>query len=342
MNNDMNLTNILPSADRKTILLESCASITLRKCLDFKGGRRLTILVDRGNTAKLPWILFGMAQELGGKVNMLVVPKTDAIKDDSAITNFLRRSEILIACTSEPFPIDIREQILHEGGRVVLMHTVTDETAIRTIPINYEELRILLDQAAEGLHGSADLTMTSPRGTDVRFSCKGRPLFNFDGICRNNGEYDSLPAGSIYSSPVESAAEGTIVVDTTGYDTGLIRNPIKLTLKRGFVTNVSGDGEAKRLKQLIEKGGENAGNFAEVGIGLNSKARLGCYPIENERAAGSVTIGLGRNTQMGGTVNSKVHLDIGVLSQVTLRADGRSLIERGRLMIKCLSEPFGV
>ena len=313
--------------------LEECAMITLRDCLDLKGQERLTVVADESSATMLPHILFDTARKLGGKATMLRVIRPNVIIDDSPVLQYLEQSEIVIAITGELFPILVREKILDHNGRVVLMHTVTDELALRTIPVDYGLILNRLDTMSKTLAKSTELTLTSKNGTDLRFSCQDRPLFKFDGVCRNAGEYDSLPAGSIYSSPIEETANGVVVIDTAGYLSGPIGTPFKLRISGGVVVDVSGGDEALRVKRLIDEGGENSQNLAEVGVGVHPTAKTGSSPIESERAEGSVTIGLGRNTQLGGKVHSRVHLDIGVLSNVTLEADHETVIEAGTMAV---------
>lgn len=324
----------MPRAARKVThqKLTKCALITLEDTLDFKSSERLTIIIDASTTANLPHVLFEVAQEYG-RVALIVVPSPKRVLDDPPVIDFLEKSEIVIACTSKYFPVAARERVLAKDGRLLLMHTATDDTLVRTIPIDYEALARALDRVGKVLSETSEFTMRSPGGTNLRFSCKGRPLFKFDGRLKRGGEFDSLPAGSIYSSPVEGTGEGDIVIDIAGYDSGPIRTPIKLKVEGGFVTSILGGADAERVRKLIEQGGENSGNLAEVGIGLNPKARVGLHPIESERSAGSVTIGFGRNTQMGGTVDSRVHLDIGMVGRATLRAGSEIVIQNGRLRL---------
>ncbi|HKM51230.1 MAG TPA: hypothetical protein VJZ75_08645, partial [Candidatus Bathyarchaeia archaeon] len=299
--------------------------------MEFKSEDRLTIVTDAAVKELLPRILFDTARQIGNRVVLFVTCDSDLISGDPPLMDLLKASDIIIVCTSKHIPLKAREEITRAGRRILLMHTLSDKVAIRTIPVDYGRIKAALDDVATALYECANLYLTSPKGTDLRFSCKGRPILKFDGLCTDAGEFESLPAGWVRSAPLEGMAEGTIVIDGAGYHTGVIRNPIKLTIHRGVVTTVSGGEEAGRLRKLIEDGGENSGNLAEFGIGANPQARVGPIPIETERSAGSASFGLGRNTQNGGTVNSKVHLDIGVSTKVNLKADCKLLIEKGRI-----------
>jgi leucyl aminopeptidase (aminopeptidase T) len=77
----------------------------------------------------------------------------------------------------------------------------------------------------------------------------------------------------------------------------------------------------------LQRFGPSAFNVAEIGIGMNPAARLIGMVLEDEKVLGTVHIGIGDNSNMGGKslaekVPVGVHIDGVVVSRPRLLADG--------------------
>lgn len=91
--------------------------------------------------------------------------------------------------------------------------------------------------------------------------------------------------------------------------------------------------EARRLKKKMESADQNATNYAELGVGFNP----GALPntgnmIEDERCGGNILVGMGRNSHMGGKVESNFHFD-GIIMNATLTVDGQPFLKDGAFQI---------
>jgi len=76
----------------------------------------------------------------------------------------------------------------------------------------------------------------------------------------------------------------------------------------------------------------NARNIAEIGIGLNPKARLTNQITETKKRLGTAHMAVGDNARdYGGSVECEVHLD-GMILDVTIELDGKKIIDNGRLL----------
>jgi leucyl aminopeptidase (aminopeptidase T) len=73
-------------------------------------------------------------------------------------------------------------------------------------------------------------------------------------------------------------------------------------------------------------------NIAELGIGMNDKAKVIGSPLEDEKVLGTVHVALGDNSTFGGTVQAGVHLD-GIIMNPTLKLDNLELIKNGELLL---------
>ena len=82
---------------------------------------------------------------------------------------------------------------------------------------------------------------------------------------------------------------------------GVTSQPIRIVVKDGYATDISGGGEAEQLIALLEPHGRDGRNVAEFGIGTNDRARLSGVILEDEKVMGTIHIAFGDNKSMGGT-----------------------------------------
>jgi len=111
-----------------------------------------------------------------------------------------------------------------------------------------------------------------------------------------------------------------------------VREPIRILVKDGFATDITGGAEAKRLVELLEPHGKDGRNVAEFGVGTNDKAILTGLILEDEKVMGTIHIAFGDNKSMGGTVRVASHLD-GLVKKPTVWFDDRKMMEGGLLLL---------
>lgn len=179
-----------------------------------------------------------------------------------------------------------------------------------------------------------EVKITSPFGTNIRMSLKGRkgiPLYPLS-------EAAIIPVPDYAEaaiSPLEGSTEGVLVVDASvqGWNF-LLREPLKLNIKSGRVTEVSGpEGYVERFKKLLAKD-ENASNCAaELGIATShtipKDLRGGVWDYA---IAGTIHIAAGRNNDIGGETFSQIHNDL-LLTKSTVWLDDLCVLENGELKV---------
>jgi 2,5-dihydroxypyridine 5,6-dioxygenase len=105
------------------------------------------------------------------------------------------------------------------------------------------------------------------------------------------------------------------------------------TYKDGWLTDLEGGIEAKRVEALLE-GVENARYCTKLMIGINPKARIALhqepFPSEAERHAGYVHIGVGNSRLSGGDIYSRLHTS-GEIPRPTVYMDDDVFIDNGHL-----------
>jgi leucyl aminopeptidase (aminopeptidase T) len=237
-----------------------------------------------------------------------------------------------------PYRLAVLEAI-GEGGRMRLCAGFFIDEAIlaNEMAADYNEVADLTMKLHDALDGCSDVHLTSPLGTDLRFTITGRMIATDPGIVRKPGYYN-LPAGECYVSPIEDSANGLLIVDKS-FPGILIKEPIHLTFENGRVVDIRGGEEARELERMIEDGesqpnGEGCRTIAELGIGTNPSARITGNVMTDEKVLGTVHIAIGHNNNpfYGGQNTAPIHLD-GVMGNPTLVVDGETLIENGRYLV---------
>jgi leucyl aminopeptidase (aminopeptidase T) len=129
---------------------------------------------------------------------------------------------------------------------------------------------------------------------------------------------------------VEGTAEGELVVEK-GWFPNLVED-MTITFRTGEVQQIRGGGEVNRmLSQILgleSKRNRKRCNLAELGIGTNPKAQRTDITIEAEKIKGTIHIGIGDNSHMGGKVVADYHQDF-VVPRPDLYLDGEKKMDEG-------------
>lgn len=175
--------------------------------------------------------------------------------------------------------------------------------------------------------------VTTERGTDLTFYKRNREPGFFNGEVKAGKGFSSSSI-EIYVPIEETETEGTMVVDgSLGY-IGKVKEPFKLSIHSGRITEIQESSDGIRLIDYLESFKDERMKVAgELGIGLNSLSCCcgNCY-IEDESAYGTFHIGFGRNIALGGEHEACSHFDI-VSCEPDVFADNRQLISKGRIIV---------
>jgi aminopeptidase len=183
--------------------------------------------------------------------------------------------------------------------------------------------------------GSADfIDITTPNGTHISFSKKGRKALPDTGILTKKGSFGNLPAGEVFLAPVEGTANGRLILEWG--PTRQLASPVTLTVRDGIVMDVSGEDEyALQLHKKLSERPENR-NIAELGIGTNDAAKRPDNILESEKILGTIHLALGDNSSFGGKVKTPFHQDFVFFKPtVTLTYKDNSrqdILKTGRLL----------
>ncbi len=230
-------------------------------------------------------------------------------------------------------------QATADGGKMRFGVGLNIDQAIlkHELMADYNEIAAITWKLHDALQGRSDVQITSPLGTDLKLSIKDRIIATDPGVMREPG-FHNLPSGECYMAPIETSANGLLVIDKS-FPGIVIKEPIRLTFKRGRVVDIQGGKEARQLEAQIAAGekqplGEGCRTIAELGIGTNPHARITGNVMTDEKVMGTIHIAIGHNAvpPYNGKNRAPIHLD-GVMGQPTLIVDGRTLIDNGKYLV---------
>ncbi len=305
------------------------AKVTIETCLNVKKGESVLVLTDDSKEA-IAQSLYEAAYNIGAEVILAKIPdpEHDGQEPPVAIARLMKDSDVIVITTEKTMSHTMaRRRATRSGSRIATMPGITvqmmDEGGMTA---DFKEIRRSIHRVARRLRRAKEIRVITESGTDISMSIQGRSWITEDsGICHRKGDFTNLPAGELFISPVEETAEGTLMVDGSFIDTLL--NPIKVNVKDGYATRITG---AHDVVKELNKGGKEGRNIAKFGMGLNPNAKIIGRFLEDSKVLGTVNIGFGDNSMFGGTVKSSVHL-IGVIKNPTVTVDNVLIMKDGEL-----------
>ncbi len=200
-----------------------------------------------------------------------------------------------------------------------------------------EALEHRLGRMGERLKEVEGLDVKTSYGTDLRIGFraglrKWEKDTDEEGIAP--GYWYNLPWGEIYTTPDENLVDGILMLpvlqDDISSEQG-VDEFVRLTIKKGKITNIDGGESAEKLRQYLQEKSQDETNpfsvaqISEVAFGANSKARSkvrnaeglwsdrGVSVTEAEKRLGTMHLAIG-SSQHGeegteGYNESDVHMD---------------------------------
>jgi len=313
------------------------AKILIDTCLNIKPNENVLVVTDT-NMTDIAELLASVASEREAAVTMTTMvplpapgmepprPVAAAMKDADAIM-------MLTTFTLTPSVARLKAQ--QAGARILSLGAYNYDVLLsEALKADFMAQKPLVEDVAHRLTKSEKARIVSAIGTDIELRLGTREAHALSNICHESGTLGSPPDIEAYIAPIEDAAEGIVVIDGAIClsEFGLVREPIRLNIEEGRVVGIEGGDEAKRFEETLESLDDpNMYRIAELGIGLNPKAKLIGDPLIDEGVLGTAHIALGLNFTYGGTIrDAKTHIDC-VFRNPTLELDGKLLLEDGEL-----------
>ena len=253
------------------------------------------------------------------------------------------------------------QDLLHEGiGRTIHFHWTQNGSAFpvpgqplpsqAVVDATYQRAVLETDYAAlaaaqrrfvAAMRG-AEVRVTTPGGTDIRFRIGNRPV-NFGDGDASKARTDrgvilidreiELPAGAIRVAPVEETVSGTIVFPPSQWDGRPVAG-LTLTIDRGRVAGVAASSGQDAAEAELAGVAEEARAFREFALGFNPllavPERSPWIPYYGY-GAGVVRLSLGDNSELGGQVTGG-YVRWNFFTDTTVTVGGDVWVRDGRLV----------
>ena len=300
----------------ENIYMSRGASKVVNTCLKVQPGEQILIVTELSRLS--------IAQALASEVYRVGAEPAVCIMEPRSQDSEEPPKEIAAAMlASDGFLSVVGKSITHTnavksaiaaGSRGLVLTHFTEEMMVHGgIEGDFEALKPICIGMAQAMAGSEKIVLTSPSGTHLEYSAKGRRGNNL--YCMvEKGQFSTLPTVEANVSPLEGTANGVKV-------------------ENGRIVEITGGRQAKMLADdLAAKNDPNVYNVAEHGVGLNPKCHFCGFMLEDEGVFGSCHIGIGTSVNLGGTVKASCHYDV-IMRDGTIEADGRILMKDGKVML---------
>jgi len=314
--------------------LERSIKIALTDCLGVKL-RETVLIVTDDQMIETAGLFYQQAQGYAREVALACMPprQNNGQEPPTAIARMMQESDVIFMLTSKSLShTQARRQASAKGARIASMPGATRDMIVRTLCADHQAIKRVGEKLSRIVSRASQVRITTKAGTDLIFSIKGRQAHPDHGIIHSQGGFTNLPAGEVYTAPVEGSTNGLLVIDGSIADLWPIQKPIRIAVANGFAAGVEKGRQAEELWNTISAHGQNGLNVAEFGIGINPRARITGNVLEDEKVLGTIHIAFGDNSGFGGRVKVPSHQD-GIVKSPDVWLDGKQLMKNGKLLI---------
>lgn len=326
-------------------LIEITKALQTPLRLNGKAGERVLIMTDTQMDPLLWQGLTIAANNLGMHPMVTIMSARDrhAADPDRAICSAALDPsvDLVIYLTSTAMAhAPITEELVRAQKKFILMEELTPAMLAPNGPAwaDYDEINRLGLKIAKVFTEGDTVTVKCPNGTNLTVSIKGRPGRSIAGIPLalrpGGGGGSAFPDGEAHVCPVEETGEGTVVFDLTAHSVGSLKEPIILTVEKGYVRKIEGGYQAKMWRDILARANDPLSYNcpAEVSIGLNPKVVPTGSMRTDKKMYGTSHIGVGDTVVLGGTCHAKLRLE-GVIRHPEISVDGQLLTTGGRILL---------
>jgi leucyl aminopeptidase (aminopeptidase T) len=303
---------------------------------------KVLLITDKSNLEFSEDIAYSV-KDICGDISVFYIPETirpvESINDIYSMALIISDVVIYILDTHSS-KIDLSREVafryylrslpINYKGRVCMMPGFTDEMK-SSIIIDYNTLKNKANYLKNYLLNS-DIRVKTSIGTDLHFSLLNRAIEIDDGDISNLGTIGNIPAGEIFTAPVEDTVNGRLVVDGSIGGLGIVKHHFSLEIESGIITKIiptdCHDKIYKKFKEICEYDYPATKTLGEFGIGLNPGAHLIGNILMDEKVEGTVHFAFGDSYGIG-KASSKYHTDC-LIRSPTILVNEKCIMENGK------------
>jgi 2,5-dihydroxypyridine 5,6-dioxygenase len=323
------------SADRQLAGAERLLSV----CGNLSAGERCLIVFDRA-AGSMVEILMRVAKSMGAMASAVEIAELSmhGSEPPESVAQQMCGAQLVLGLTAKSMAhTSARQRACLAGARYLSLPEYS--------PALLEDKSLLADfigagararRVADKLSNADSIRITTAKGTDIVMSSRGRIANCCPGYVYGPGQMGSPPDIEANVSPVETSSTGVAVIDGSipHPELGLLHEAIRLEVVEGKIARIDGPaGVVAVLNRLFDSVDSEKGRvLAECGIGLNPLADLTGIMLTDEGAIGTMHLGFGSNSTVGGENHVSFHLDF-VMRSPTITADGFVILKNGECQL---------
>jgi leucyl aminopeptidase (aminopeptidase T) len=204
------------------------------------------------------------------------------------------------------------------------------------VRVDFQALAPLVSKVTAKLSEGSSAELTSEAGTKLTIDISSRRGNFCPGALMANSDIGSPPDVEANVSPNENGSDGIAIVDgsITHPSIGLLRSPVVIEFKKGKAISFRTEDPlvSIALDNLFIGKSDKRRVLAELGVGLNPLAELTGAMLSDEGTLGTVHLGLGSNSTVGGKNKIDFHLDF-VIRNAILTVDGETILRERAILI---------
>ena len=232
---------------------------------------------------------------------------------------------------------ELKDKFSKIGGRFLSMPGYSKKIlSDKAILANFKEHDKITKKISKILTLGKKCKIFSEDGTNLECNLSGRLANSCPGHVMEKGSLGSPPDVEANISPIENQSNGFLTINGSiaNEEIGLLNKPVYLIIKNGKIAQIKSDSKKinNLLKKTFYKFGPKSKVLAEIGIGLNKKAKLTGHMLTDEGSYGCIHFGFGSNFSVGGKNKVDFHLDF-ITKKHSLYIDEKLIIKKGKIVI---------
>lgn len=317
----------------KKILMAKGAHTVVNVCIAAKKDEKILIITEASKMSLAESVAAAVVAASAEPIITVMMPRdSDGQEPPKSIASAMYDSDAFICLVGKSIThTHAVKNAKEHGSRGVVLTQFSEDMMIHGgLECDFASIAYECKEFANVLAGAEHIHLTTPKGTNLTFSGRGR-RGNALYCIVEPGQFSTVPTIEANVSPLEGTPNGIIVADASVpyIGIGVLEEPIYCTVKNGFITEMTGGCQAAMLlDDLTSKNDPNCFNVAELGIGLNPQCHFCGFMLEDEGVRGAVHIGIGTNITLGGIIKAKTHYDL-IMTGATLEVDGRIILKDG-------------
>lgn len=213
--------------------------------------------------------------------------------------------------------------------------TMTDLEAVLlpALAVSAGDLRVEIDRVLPSVTGAGSLLVRTGTSCELRLLQGNRQWLSDDGVIDepdlvSGAGVSNLPAGSIYTTVIEGATEGTLWLPRAGPAEDVV-----LRFERGRIVGIQARRGGAELGALFDRHSGESRRISHIGIGLNPRLHhpIG-WVLVDEHIHGALFVALGENRYMGGENASSLNVDF-CIPTPTVLADDCVIVREGVVVV---------